>query len=258
MSFLSILLIIILILILAILITILVIFNGVKKTVGVGTLSSIFSAIRNRKYLEMTEYARIKNVSGMTKLVEPLVLEDFSDFNKNVLYQKVESNLQKIFNALENKSTDNIKNDDELIMLYKNIEEKINDLISCNLSVKYDGVKFHTHALKRYYKSKDMATIEVSSSVEYYYDEQGNDNVKISKKIKDVKKQTRYTTKFVYIYDESKFNYEEMGFTISCPNCGAPISGIKNKKCSYCSSHIEPINLKSWKMIAYSEDYSNI
>ena len=60
-----------------------------------------------------------------------------------------------------------------------------------------------------------MATIEVSSSVEYYYDEQGNDNVKISKKIKDVKKQTRYTTKFVYIYDESKFNYEEMGFTIN-------------------------------------------
>ncbi len=248
----------VLILILIILVILFVIFNKVEKIIGNFNLHAIFNAMKNINSLEATEYSRIKDVSGMTKLVEPLILKDFSDFNKNLLYQKVESNLLKIFNALEEKSIKSIENDADLIMIYHNIDEKIKDLNSCNLSIRYDAVKFHKHALKRYYKSEGMATVEISSTLEYYYKEMGNDNIKLSKKIKNVKKQTRYTTKFAYIYDESNFDANKVNFSINCPNCGAPINNIKERTCLYCSSYVEPINLKVWKMIEYKEDYKDI
>lgn len=248
----------VLILILFALITLFVIFSKVEKMVGRSNLHTIFNAMKNIGSLEATEYSRKKDVSGMTKLVEPLILKDFSDFNKNLLYQKVESNLLKIFNALEEKSIKSIEKDTDLIMIYHNIEEKVKDLNSCNLSVKYDAIKFHNHALKRYYKNESMATIEVSSTLEYYYNEIGNENVKLSKKNRNIKKQTRYTTKFAYIYDESNFDTNRINFSINCPNCGAPINNIKDRTCLYCSSYVEPINLKVWKMIEYKEDYNEI
>ena len=59
----------------------------------------------------------------------------------------------------------------------------------------------------------------------------------------------------MYIYDETKFDENQLSFSISCPNCGAPIRGLKTSNCEYCSSHIEKINLKVWKMTSYKEDY---
>ena len=87
-----------------------------------------------------------------------------------------------------------------------------------------------------------MATVEVSSTVEYYYKEEGNNSVKIAKSFDEAKKQTRYTTKFAYIYDKTKFYENTVNFSI-------------NDFCGYCGANVKPINLKCWKMISYKEDY---
>ena len=86
--------------------------------------------------------------------------------------------------------------------------------------------------------------------VEYYYKNTAENN-----EMSNLKKQTRYTCKFVYIYDENKIGNNINSFSISCPNCGAPLIGIGNYVCEYCSSQIKPINLKTWKMSSYKEDY---
>ena len=78
---------------------------------------------------------------------------------------------------------------------------------------------------------------------EYYYKNTAENN-----EMSNLKKQTRYTCKFVYIYDENKIGNNRNSFSISCPNCGAPLIGIGNYVCEYCSSQITPINLKTWKM----------
>ena len=70
-----------------------------------------------------------------------------------------------------------------------------------------------------------------------------------------MKKQTRYTCKFIYVFDENKFKKDALVLTIRCPNCGAPLKGLGKIKCTYCGSDVDPINLKAWKMASYSEDY---
>lgn len=229
------------------------IYVKVRKTVGPQNMKTLVQAAKQAKDIEQQEYQRKKNVSGITKLIEPTIIKDFNDFNKEFLYSKVEQNLTKIWNALENKSLNSIQNDDELIYMYHSIREKIVDLRNSNINVKYDDVKFHSHAIKNYLKSKGKATLTISSTVEYYY---SNDSDKYKKKeYNNLKKQTRYTTEFVYVYDETKFKYNQKALTISCPNCGAPLGKLGEGNCLYCGTYIKPINLKNWYMVSYKEDY---
>lgn len=230
-------------------IIIFIIYSKIKKSVGQANMKQIINAAKNVQNYEEEEYTRIKNVCGMTKLLEPEIIRDFPDFNKQLLYSIEETSLRKIFNALENKSISEIKEDSELILIVPKIKEKIEDMKSTNTTVKYDDIIFHEHAIKKYLKKQGAAVIETSTTLEYYYYNSNNDKNKSSKK------QTRYTCEFVYIYDESKFKSTQTVFTIHCPNCGAPIKNIKNQTCEYCTSTIKPINLKLWKMSSYKEDY---
>lgn len=230
-----------------------IIYIKVKKTVGTQNMKEIVNVAKNAKNIQQQEYQRKKNVAGITKLIETTILRDFKDFNKEFLYSKVEKNLSKIWNAIENKSISDIKNDNDLIYLYHSINEKIIDLQNSNYNIKYDDIVFHSHAIKNYLKTQGKATLTISSTVEYFYSNDSDDYNK--KEYNNLKKQTRYTTEFVYIYDETKFKYNQKAFVISCPNCGAPLRKFGEGNCEYCGTFIKPINLKNWYMISYKEDY---
>lgn len=230
-----------------------IIYFKVKGYVGATNMKTLINTAKNAKDYEAQEYTRQKDVGGLTKLLEPVIIKDFGDFNKEFLYTKVENNLVKIFNCIENKSIESIKNNNELIYIYPLLNEKIIDLKNSNINIKYDEVKFHSHAIKNYLKADGKATITISTTLEYYYSDDSKTNKK--KDFSNLKKQTRYTTEFVYVYDETKFKYNENVLTINCPNCGAPLGKTGAGNCSYCGTYIEPINLKSWYMISYKEDY---
>ncbi len=40
------------------------------------------------------------------------------------------------------------------------------------------------------------------------------------------------------------------GIGVTCPNCGAPITSLGAKRCEYCGTAIEPLNLRVWKINA--------
>jgi len=230
-----------------------IVYCKVRNTVGAANMKTIMNAAKNAKNVEQEEYTRQKDVSGITKLLEPSIIKDFGDFNKDLLYAKVEKNLLNIFNALEEKSVSSIMDNNELIYMKSAIKDRIIDMKNNNINIKYDEVKFHRHAIKNYLKTRGKATITISSTLEYYYEDSSKSNNK--KSFGNLKKQTRYTTEFVYVYDETKFKNNEKAVTISCTNCGAPLRELGAGNCEYCGTYIEPINLKNWFMISYKEDY---
>lgn len=239
-----------------IIVVVLIIYIKIKSTfkkVNINVnVNELAGAVKNIKTIQEQEYTRVKDVSGMTRLIEPRILQDFTDFNKEVLYSKVEKSLTGIFNAIESKSINQIS-DDNYNMIRPEIEEKIKYLDENNIMEEYSDIKFHKHALKQYEKKDGMAIITVSSALEYYYR-----NSKI-KKFENLKRQTRYTTKFVYVYDEQKIGKNVNVYTVNCPNCGAPIVAVgKNIVCNFCASHIQPVNLKIWKISSYEEDYKTM
>ena len=238
-------LIVIIIMVITIVMTYNIIRKKMVKTIGHQNMEEIVKAAKN---IKNEEYTREKNVYGMTNLLEPEIIRDFPEFNKELLFSTIERQLRKIFNALESKSLNTLQNDQESILILPKIKEQIEDMESTNTCVKYDDVIFHRHAIKKYLKSVGVATVETSTTLEYYY---YNSNINNN----NLKKQTRYTCEFVYIYDETKFGENQNVFSIRCPNCGATIRGLKNQTCEYCMTKVHPINLKLWKMSSYKEDY---
>ena len=186
--------------VLVIVVVALVILKSVGKMVGINEMKTLVGAAKNAKQIAKEDAYRQKNVSGITKLLEPEILRDFPDFNKDLLYSIVDSNLRKIFSAIENKSLAGIEKDDDLILLLPKLKEKIIDLKERNVDIKYDDIVFHENAIKNYIKSRGMATVEISTTLEYYY----KNSDKKDDLWDNIKRQTRYTSQFVYIYDEQK------------------------------------------------------
>lgn len=235
-------------------VVILIILSKVKKVTGELAFKEFLGEAKNVTSYKREEYSRIKDVSGMTKLLEPSIIKDFNDFNKDLIYATVEKNLAKIFNCIENKSVTSIAKDKDLSTILPSLKEKISDLEGLDVEIKYDNLKFHKHAIKDYRRDQGTATITISSSLEYYYICTGKDKEKVLSKnyFPDLKKQTRYITQFAYIYDESKFKGDISIYAEHCPNCGAPVTKVG--KCNYCQTYLEEVNLKLWKMSSYKED----
>lgn len=236
---------------LAITIVIFIVYQKIKASVGSANMKSLMNAMANAQDLEKEEYTREKNVRGMTNLLQEEILRDFPDFNKDLIFAENNNNLRKIFNSLESKNYSEIENDDNLVFLRKTIKEQIRDMQSNNIQEIYDNIEFNRNAISAYSKKNGKSTIQLSTTLSYYY----KTNRKDKKSFTDVKKQTRYTTEFVYVYDEADFDDSQVSFSVHCPNCGAPLTNLETYCCEYCSTHIEPINSRVWKMSSYKEDY---
>ena len=237
--------------ILAIVVIILIIYFKLRATLGRQNMRDLKNAISNVSNLQKEEYTREKNVKGMTKLLEPEIIRDFPEFNRDLIFSRCESNLRKIFNAIESQDATAINNDKEFIYLRKKINQQIEDMKSNNITEKFDNIEFNRQAIMAYNKNNGKATIKISTTLSYYYKTNRTDK----KSYEDIKKQTRYTSEFVYVYDERRFTKNQVTFSVLCPNCGAPLRGLESKYCEYCGNHVERINLKIWKMSSYKEDY---
>ena len=101
--------------ILAIVVIILIIYFKLRATLGMQNMRKLKNAISNVSNLQKEEYTREKNVKGMTKLLEPEIIRDFPEFNKDLIFSICESNLRKIFNAIESQDATAINNDKEFI-----------------------------------------------------------------------------------------------------------------------------------------------
>lgn len=220
----------------------------VRKSINLdkGDVTSIINVSKEAMKEEMN---REKSVVGMTNLVLPQVVKDIPDFNVNMIYNAIETNLTKIFLAIEDKK---YIHDNDLLLLEQTINSIIDDLKQRDIDIRYDDIIFHKHALKRYENRNGVATLTTSSSIEYYY----IDSSKVKKS--EVKRQTRYTCTFVYVFDYSKISNKnrEKLFVLHCPNCGAPLDNFKSANCRYCMSKVGDVLAKTWKMVSYKEDYS--
>lgn len=227
-----------------------VIKNKIRNILGKFGFSNFNQLADEIKKGEVEARTTPKHAPGMTKLLIPKIVKDFPNFNEKELYNKVETSLLSVFNSLENLS---VNDNENLILIKEKLKDKINDMKENDIRERYYDVKFHNHALKYYKKDSSTLNITVSTSLEYFYEKKQNDKVVID--YTDYKKQTLYTIDFIYIYNPSEINKHQSLIGINCPNCGAPVKDLGNKVCRYCNSGLEDINLKSWHIALYKEEY---
>lgn len=198
--------------------------------------------------IKKEESTKPRSISGITTLLLPNIRKDFPDFNEQELYNKTELALRKSFSAIETKNIEEVAS---LPLLKDSISKIIEDYETSNLSEKFDDIRFHKFTLSQYEKKEGMATITVSVALEYYYQKKKGEA--ILKEFKNYKKQTSYQCKFIYVYDDTKVDESARVLAVNCPNCGAVIKALGHKRCEYCGTAVEEINLKSWECSSYKE-----
>lgn len=187
-----------------------------------------------------------KSIGGMTKLLEPVILRDFKEFNKEELFNRSERNLRTIFGALENYQMSDFY---DMPLLYDIVKKEIEDMQSENVKVSYDNIVFNSFSIKNYKKEAAEAIVDIAVSLKYNYKKYKNN--KLIKEKNDY--QTRYLVKFIYIINEELFTKSKKVYGITCPNCGAAVKTLGDKNCAYCGATIKDINLKAWYMSSYKE-----
>ena len=230
-------LVILVILVLIILITFLYIRAKAKSFLGQYFGTTDFSeALRNSK---VEAESTPKSLSGMDSIYASRIKKDFPSLNINELKSKAETIILKTFDAIENNDEDAFKTYERLnAFIRSRIDDYKND------EVHFYSTKIHRTVLNKYEKSGGIATMTFQSSLEYV----------ISTKKKNEKKiQTRIKTEFIYIVDEEKVILEKKALGLNCPNCGAPIKGVGERKCSYCGSGIEDIVKRTWTISNLAE-----
>lgn len=215
------------------------------------SFSKLFSTIKAAREENLIKH---KQINGMTNIYLPTILKDFPDFNEKEFYTKTEEYIRQILNGIENSDL-NAFNSSDYDLIRNKLVNQIRDLMDNNVKYRYDDIIFHKHAIKYYHKSKNVVKLDISTSLEYYYEKVQDGKTIISDKRK---RQTRYTVSYIYIYDTAKAGFDVQVLGINCPNCGSPISSFERKSCPYCKSgfNITVASLqKCWKIVDLKEDY---
>lgn len=198
--------------------------NIFRKYLGTSNLKEI---IRDAK---LEDFEVPKSLSSMDSVYLEQIRKDFPDMNINELKRESERIILDTFQAIE-------KGDISIIKVGK-IRSFVRKKISENKGkkVRYKNFKIHKTVISKYERKGGIATIYFGSSFEYVY---------ISS-YEEYKKQDRAMLEFIYVFDMGEDAHNKKTFSLSCPNCGAPIHDLGKKRCSYCSSYIVDVVKKCW------------
>ena len=232
--------------------------NGIKNSIGEQNFKllkdRLSEGIKNGELNEESFEPEHKSISGMTEILEAKIKRDFDDFSTSELFNLNNKNLKAIFNSLEDKSIANLENDSVYDLIKANVYETIQDMIGRNIEVAFDDVKINRNTLAAYSNKEGSAIIEVNTSLSYFY----KTNNKKEKSYEKYRKETRFKTKYILVYNAELFDGKSVTYAVNCPNCGAPVPTKGDTTCKYCGSHVQgvnldTINLKSWRIISYDE-----
>lgn len=194
----------------------------------------------------------------MTRLMEPQIKRDFPEFvweqfkrmSERVLVSALCAITTEDIYKLDREASDEVR---------QQVLVRIDSNEAAGFTEHFDEIRVHQTEISNYVKRDGRCVISIQSAVEYFYYKTASG--KLVSGDKEYKKQTRYNMELVYIQDIDMLDNAGIGSAVgtTCPNCGAPVRSLGAKKCEYCGSYVEPVNIKVWKLQSFHEvDYNNI
>lgn len=176
-----------------------------------------------------------KSISSMEPVYKNYLKKDFPDANLQELKSMAENCILDVFNAVETKNLKILDKYDGKISSFA--ETKINDCKDENIV--YDNIKIHRTAISKYSHDKVAATLVFTTTLEYFY----KVGEKTGKKIQD-----RLKTELVYVLDKEEYGFTTKSVGVNCPNCGAPVKKLGEKKCTYCGTALGILTKNVWNV----------
>ena len=162
-----------------------------------------------------------KSLSSMDSIYLEQIKKDFPDININELKRQAEKVILDVYSGVQKKNSSSFHG-----KIKSFVDSMIHDYDQKEVS--FSDMKIHNTVVASYRKEGGIATIHFATSYQHYLNVDG----------KSTKTQDRAKTEFIYVYDINEVGAEEKALGIHCPNCGAPITTLGQKGCSYCGQAI--------------------
>lgn len=179
---------------------------------SIHSIASNLSAMRQMMEVQHKELTTTpKSVCGMTSIYEPQIARDFPEFS----WREFCPDAQKL------------------------ITEELEKTGATQ-------IRFHRTEICDYKKKNGTCVITLQSSLQYIPGPK--EDAKRGKKLRGQPYQARYSSELLYVQDAIAYGRDTTASGATCPNCGAPITSLGQKKCAYCGGAVTVINRHVWTL----------
>lgn len=188
------------------------------------------------------------SLSGMERIYGPQIRADFPELNLEELKRRAERLAHSTLDAINEENPAALTEDSEL---YKaQVSQHLTGLQSLGQHEHYAAVTIHRIVLSHYQKSGGTCRISFQLAVGADYRKTGEDGQVVAGH--DGASQFKMEIDALYIQDGDLLDSREIeALAFHCPNCGAPVPSLGDRRCQYCGSAVEPVNVKVWTFCSF-------
>ena len=190
----------------------------------------------------IAEHPAPRSLCGMTGLLLPRILEDFPEFSYEVYRLRCENLLHSYLEALSSGEVERLT--EHSPVLEDQVRREINAFSEGDRPV-FEEVTIHQTELSDYCRQTASCRITFQSAVGYRRSQSGVGLEWV---------ETRYEVDLLYVQDAAAADHPyDGGYSFHCPNCGAPVTDLGAKQCTYCGTAIVVSDLRAWSFDRIAE-----
>lgn len=177
------------------------------------------------------------SVCGMTRLLLPHIAEDFPEFSYSEFKAREEALLLSYFAAITQQCPDRLSEYSQTLL--EQVRQEISHQQADGMTRAYSNVQIHQTELSDYRKQDGECRVVFQSAVGYA--------LRIGDG-EEEQRQARYNVELLYVQDanQAQLHQTDAAFSMTCPNCGAPIRSLGRKACEFCGTVVQEVNRYAW------------
>ena len=196
------------------------------------------------------ERSSTRSVSDLSSLILPKLAKDFPEYNNTEMTKRASNVLTSYLFALDEADPEQLSEGNEDLRNKLTMQVKINK--DKGYDEHFERMAVHKCVLHKYDKTDGKCSIVYQASIQYIHYITAGETIKTGRK--DLMTQAKYNIEMVYIQDRDQVNkYSDLSLGSRCPHCGGQIKNLGDKKCPYCDSDVEIVNIYAWSFSDVSE-----
>lgn len=183
------------------------------------------------------------SLPAMDRVFGPQIQADFPELNLAELKKRAERLAHSTLAAIDAQDTRLLSEPHELYLTQ--IRQSIEKLKSLEQREQYSDITVHRSVIADYRKDQGTCRIQFQLAIGARYRKIDQSGQMLAGR--DEISQFSVGIEALYVQDKDHpgLLYPE-ALAVNCPNCGAPIASLGDRRCAFCGSAIEPINNKVW------------
>ena len=233
-----------------------IIFGMLVVGIGIGTVimrrkirkfsRSVFGTNTLREGLEQQQMMLSqtpKSVSSMTKIYLPQITREHPEFDWPEMRKRAQNVCLSWLQSIDQKNAELLSEGSS--ELKESLRQYLVDQANTGIRELYRDINIHDCVISRYRKEPGICIVEMQLSLESFHT--AEQYGKLVRGHRSLKEQSVWSVEAAYIQDRDVISSAGGAVGIQCPNCGAPISTLVQKRCEYCGGAVAELNIRAWQ-----------